>query len=924
VITFLSLITLSNAFPNPQDDEEVSLDDVLDVAENSERYGVNQGEVNPDVLKDVFGQTQPNYNINEVSNDEYEDADDKVVDTHSGGVASEIKQDDEHITCAEYGNSGYRCVPFYGCDNGEIIVDGGSLINVRFGGLDDVELDPENSKCPGSLEVCCRHPDFLGIPIETPISIYKPNPPDLIDPIDKNPIEVEVDCLEYGWSCSQKDNCLDDIYQDFGQGRIAVEANETSKLNLRTSENQVTLLVGCPVLESYPEQYQICCENPKVESTTVDPNVKDVDEVKIIDVPCSDYSSDGWSCVAKENCDDEIYKDFGQGRIGLSPSQNQIIRLGCPAKRTLPVEYNVCCQKPKTESTTLDPNVKDVDEVEIIDVPCSDYSSDGWSCVSKENCDDDIYKDFGQGRIGLSPSQNKIIRLGCPAKRTLPVQYNVCCQNPNRFSENIQSTTVAPKEFDEYCSSYSGEGYSCVPENRCENVVSNDPYEVAAQSSICSLTTQGQAQVCCHFQQTIPEIATEGPGQALDPSIFPGYVPKCGQRNIEGFGVRINSLDKKDTQFGEWPHMCAVLNRTEIGGIEHSLYVCGGSLIAPNVILTAGHCVEKVSKLDAENIMVRCGEWDTQQEVERYDHQDRQAEQVIVHPAFNSRNLANDFALIMMKEPFERNHHIDTICLPTNPTIVDSFDCVASGWGKDNFGKEGEYQTIMKQVPLDMVEHDTCENNLRTTKLGEFFELDDSFNCAGGKEGVDTCQGDGGGPLVCPDRDGTYYQTGIVAWGVECGKEGIPGVYADVNQGLCFIDWATKCHFGESNYQEIAIEGCGRRWAKQQYCETQNEVETLSDLIDQTSNLREKGKLFRKRRNLEKLLTQYETAVSTCENGAPSDLDCLNFDYYPDADSDYDENANLSDLARADKNKLVADKDQSGFVVKDGAGQGNY
>ena len=76
--------------------------------------------------------------------------------------------------------------------------------------------------------------------------------------------------------------------------------------------------------------------------------------------------------------------------------------------------------------------------------------------------------------------------------------------------------------------------------------------------------------------------------------------------------------------------------------------------------------------------MVRCGEWDTQQEVERYDHQDRQAEQVIVHPAFNSRNLANDFALIMMKEPFERNHHIDTICLPTNPTIVDSFDCVVS------------------------------------------------------------------------------------------------------------------------------------------------------------------------------------------------------------------------------------------------------
>ena len=38
----------------------------------------------------------------------------------------------------------------------------------------------------------------------------------------------------------------------------------------------------------------------------------------------------------------------------------------------------------------------------------------------------------------------------------------------------------------------------------------------------------------------------------------------------------------------------------------------------------------------------------------------------------------------------------------------------------------------------------------RTTRLGEFFELHKSFNCAGGIGGEDAFTGNGGGPLVCP------------------------------------------------------------------------------------------------------------------------------------------------------------------------------
>ena len=49
-----------------------------------------------------------------------------------------------------------------------------------------------------------------------------------------------------------------------------------------------------------------------------------------------------------------------------------------------------------------------------------------------------------------------------------------------------------------------------------------------------------------------------------------------------------------------------------------------------------------------------------------------------------------------------------------------------------------------------MVERNQCQKQLRQTRLGHFFELHTSFMCAGGKNGADTCKGDGGSPLVCP------------------------------------------------------------------------------------------------------------------------------------------------------------------------------
>merc|ERR1712177_171307 len=359
----------------------------------------------------------------------------------------------------------------------------------------------------------------------------------------------------------------------------------------------------------------------------------------------------------------------------------------------------------------------------------------------------------------------------------------------------------------EKCSDYTAtQGYECVPYYQCDDgvIITDGGGLIDIRNGFGILSPEdskceGFLDVCCQD----PDFS------APPPTPIKQYKPKCGQRHQNGLGVRIQGFKEGESQFGEWPHMCAVLSEeavvvTDPGYTQQqeeeetvNLYQCGGSLIAPDTILTAAHCVDKFRQNPA-SLKIRCGEWNTQDQNEPRPHQDRYVINLDIHPAFNGKNLANDWALLYTAQPFDLQEHIDTICLPQPGEQFAGDTCFATGWGKDKFGAAGQYQVVLKEIDLPVVRHDQCEAKLRTTRLGRRFKLDDSFICAGGQDGKDTCKGDGGSPLVCPSKYDpyTYIQAGVVAWGIGCGEDNVPGVYAAVAESVCWVDYSMSCRAG--------------------------------------------------------------------------------------------------------------------------------
>lgn len=131
---------------------------------------------------------------------------------------------------------------------------------------------------------------------------------------------------------------------------------------------------------------------------------------------------------------------------------------------------------------------------------------------------------------------------------------------------------------------------------------------------------------------------------------------------------------------------------------------------------------------------------DTQTKNELFPHTDHDVLDLAVHNNYYKGGLHNDIALLFLKNAVKYEQHINTVCLPPQGNNFDHSRCFASGWGKDVFGKEGKYQVILKKIELPVVPFQPCQESLRKTRLGKRFNLHDSFLCAGGEPGKDTCK----------------------------------------------------------------------------------------------------------------------------------------------------------------------------------------